>query len=110
MKFIILMPLILTGCLGSAQKIETLPVAIKNHIQIQAKPRKVSMKSVKFYVVTADNLDEFISKFKKENGQLVFVGVSVKGYENLSLNVTDLERYIKQQKQIIAFYEESIVK
>ena len=31
--------------------------------------------------------------------------VSVQGYENISMNIQDLRRYILQQKSIIVYYE-----
>jgi hypothetical protein len=33
------------------------------------------------------------------------VAFSVKDYENLSLNIAELRRYIGQQKEIIIYYE-----
>jgi len=34
--------------------------------------------------------------------------LSVPDYENLSLNIGELKRYIEQQKTIIIYYEQSI--
>jgi hypothetical protein len=34
--------------------------------------------------------------------------MTVKGYENLSINLQELRRYILQQKQIILYYEKSV--
>ena len=47
------------------------------------------------------NLERFMSK----NKDFVFVAMSVKDYENLAINVQDVKRYIKQQKEIIIYYE-----
>ena len=43
-----------------------------------------------------ENLEEFLSRFEKENGDVVFFAISVPHYENLSLNMADLRRYIGQ--------------
>jgi len=66
------------------------------------------MKNVKFYVVTESNLDQFLKRFRRANGEVVFVAVSIKDYENLSLNIADLRRYIKQQREIVVYYEKSL--
>ena len=66
------------------------------------------MTDVKFYVVTEDNYDEFKEKFMKRNNDFVFYVVSVHDYENLALNMSELYRYIKQQKEIVIYYEKAV--
>jgi len=34
--------------------------------------------------------------------------VSVHDYENLALNMSELYRYIKQQKEIVVYYEKAV--
>ena len=64
---------------------------------------------MQFYAVTEENFEEFKEKFEKENGgRLVYFALSVPDYENLSLNIGELKRYIEQQKTIIIYYEQSI--
>ena len=46
--------------------------------------------------------------FRNENGQLAIVAFSIRGYQNLALNVSELERYIRQQKEVILYYEKAI--
>jgi len=53
-------------------------------------------------------MEEFLGKFEKDNGDIVFMAISVRGYENISLNLADLRRYILQQKEIIVYYEDSV--
>lgn len=71
-------------------------------------PQPVELNDVKFYVVTPDNLDEFLKEFEEDNGQIVFVATSVPSYENLSINLQELRRYILQQKEIILYYEQAV--
>ena len=44
----------------------------------------------------------------KTNNDFVFYVVSVHDYENLALNMSELFRYIKQQKEIVIYYEEAV--
>ena len=37
-----------------------------------------------------------------------YIAISVKDYENLSKNFSELRRYIDQQKKIILYYEEAV--
>ena len=66
------------------------------------------MHRVKFYAVTPENLEEFLQTFEEESGVTVFFAMSVPDYENMSLNVAELRRYINQQKAVILYYEDSI--
>ena len=63
------------------------------------------MNGIHFYVVTEENLEDFKQRFLKKNSELVFIAMSVRDYENLAFNVQDVKRYIKQQKEIIIYYE-----
>ena len=49
-----------------------------------------------------------MNEFRDENGQLAIVAFSIAGYQNLALNVSELERYIRQQKEVIVYYEKAI--
>ena len=43
-------------------------------------------------------MEEFLERFEEESGINVFFALSVPDYENMSLNVAELRRYINQQK------------
>jgi len=68
----------------------------------------MNLHRVKFYAVTPENMEEFLERFEEESGTTVFFAMSVPDYENMSLNVAELRRYINQQKALIVYYEESI--
>lgn len=68
----------------------------------------MSLHRVKFYAVTPENMEEFLQRFEEESGTTVFFAMSVPDYENMSMNVAELRRYINQQKALIVYYEESI--
>lgn len=78
---------------------------VDRKIPIVARPRPVQLSSPEFFVVTSENFDEFIEEFYQKNGTTTYVAISVEGYEQLSLNVAELRRFINQQKEIIVYYE-----
>ena len=73
--------------------------------EIQDRPEPLELESIYFYAVSERNIDEFLKRFEKENGSVVFFAISVPDYERLSLNVAELKRYIEQQKQLVIYYE-----
>ena len=63
---------------------------VEKKIPIQARPKGVTVHPVYFYTVNEENIDEFLERFEKENGDIVFA-ISVPHCENLSLNLADLK-------------------
>ena len=108
---LLLLTLLLSSC-GYLRKPEkeiiVKTVEVQKIIPIQPQPKPVDMIDVKFYVVTEENYEEFKEKFMKTNNDYVFYAVSVHDYENLALNMSELFRYIKQQKEIVIYYEEAV--
>ena len=115
MKNIIIALLILTmaGCSAFRKPEEvvvTNTVIKAPNIPLQPSPRPVNMIDIKWYTVTTDNIDEFEKNFENDNGDLVFFAISVPHYQNLSLNLAEIRRYIEQQQSIIIYYETQISK
>ena len=82
---------------------------VEKRIPLQPSPKPVSLDEPRFYIVTAENFDEFVETYKKENGDpWVFYAMSVRSYETLALNLGEMRRYLEQQKSIIVYYEDSI--
>lgn len=100
----------LSGCAGIAPeaRVITETRVIRQNIPLQQPPKPVDFPEVDWYVVTKDNLDEFIARVEQDAGQVVFMAITPRGYENLAIGIQDLRRYILQQKEIVAYYEKSI--
>ena len=108
---LLLLTLLLSSC-GYLRKPEkeivVKTVEVQKIVPIQPQPKPVDMIDVKFYVVTEENYEEFKEKFMKTNNYYVFYAVSVHDYENLAFNMAELYRYIRQQKEIIIYYEKAV--
>jgi hypothetical protein len=80
----------------------------KTVVPTVSRPKPVQLTDTKVYVVTKDNLESFIKEFSELHGEVAFVALSMRDYENLALNVAELRRYINQQTEIIVYYEEAV--
>jgi hypothetical protein len=89
-------------------KIVTVTKTVKTVIPTVNLPKQVQLNDIKIYVVSADNYQEFKKEFEAKNGPDAYIAISVKDYENLSLNFAELRRYIEQQKEIIVYYEKAV--
>ena len=99
----------LSGCsLKPEPEIKVVTQVQKVTVPIVARPKPINLSDTQVYVVNKDNLESFIAEFKEQNGELAFVALSIDTYENLALNVSELRRYINQQKEIIIYYEKAM--
>lgn len=80
----------------------------KVQIPVVARPKPVQLSDTRVFVVTKDNFDKFEKEFTELYGDLAFVALSMKDYENLALNLADLRRYINQQNEVIIYYEKAV--
>ena len=108
---LLLLTLLLSSC-GYIRKPEkeivVKTIEVQKIIPIQPQPKPIDMIDVKFYVVTEENFAEFKEKFMKTNNDYVFYAISVHDYENLAFNMAELFRYIRQQKEIMIYYEKAV--
>lgn len=105
--------ILLSSCGQISFKRSEPPVVVKTEyverqIPIQQRPVAVQMADVQWYVVNESNLEDFLKRIKNDSGEVVFMAISPKGYENLALGLADLRRYIGQQKEIIVYYEQQV--
>ena len=107
-KLCLVLPLLLSSGCSSFKDIlpvEIKTVEIERSIPIQKRPRPLSLNDIHFYVVTEDTYAAFKQRFEKQNGVLVFYALSVRDYETLSLNMSEIKRFVAQQGGIISYYE-----
>lgn len=81
---------------------------IERTIPTQPRPTPVQMPNVEWYVVNSDNLEEFLARIEADAGDVVFIALTPKGYENLALGIADLRRFILEQREIIVYYEQQV--
>lgn len=80
----------------------------KVQIPTVARPKPLQLSDTRVFVVTEDNFEEFVAEFTELYGDVAFVALSMKDYENLALNIADLRRYINQQTEVIVYYEKAV--
>jgi len=75
---------------------------------VVARPKPLQLNDTRVFVVTKDNFEEFKKEFTAIYGDLAFVALSMKDYENLALNIAEIRRYLDQQEEIIIYYEKAV--
>ena len=73
-----------------------------------SRPKPLQLIDTRVRVVTKENLEEFLTEFEEQYGDIAFTVLSMKDYENLAMNIAELKRFIGQQDEIIVYYEEAL--
>lgn len=106
LSLLLVISLSLSGCSLFKCKetidVNTVPIA-KPKLQIEnslpLKPRKVT-----WLVVTPENASVVFTNLDKKNDDLALFSLTDEEYENLSMNIAELRKYIVQQNKIISAY------
>ena len=102
--------LILSGCSRLQPEPEIKVVTKVEQVQIPTvtRPKPAQLSDTRVFVVTKDNFEEFEKEFTEIYGELAFVALSMKDYENLALNIAELRRFLNQQNEVIVYYEKAV--
>lgn len=69
-------------------------------------PPPLEARSMDWYVVTPENIDEIWNKLKEQEKTLVLFALTDDGYEQLSLTIAEVRNIINSQRVILLKYRE----
>lgn len=96
--------LFLSGC-ASTQHIAVDSKPVNPVVINPSPPTQLNLRPVVWMVLNKKGLEDLLKK--SQGKDVVLFALSSKQYENLSLNMEDILRYIKDQKAIILYYRKS---
>jgi len=96
--------LLLSSCASLPPSITVSTKPIEKPTLIVPPIDQVTMKEVKWIIVTEENLEEVIAELKTSGQPLAIFGLSGQGYENLSTNFSAIRAM--EQQTIIAAYRQ----
>ena len=68
-------------------------------------PREIDLKQPAWFVVTPDKFEDFKARIVDQEGELVFLAMSVPDYEVMAYNMQELKRYITEMKDVVVYYK-----
>lgn len=91
--------------------------SIPNILQVDSKPvektplvlppvDRFNTRTVKWVVVTPENFEAIVSELESGNKNIVLFALDEDSQKNLSLNIADILKLVRQQQAIIAIYQE----
>ena len=69
-------------------------------------PREIDLTTPQWIVVNPDNWEDQLNKIRDQEGELVFLAMTVPDYEVMSLNMKELQRYITELKDVVVYYRQ----
>jgi len=108
-KLILALPIVLAAC-GGQSTVVSRPVLHERAPFVPPAITPAQQQPIEWVVVTRDNSQDKFRELEARTGSSTVFALSPQGYQNLSLNVAELRRYIEQQNSVISamrkYYEE----
>ena len=67
-------------------------------------PREIDLREVKWLTITPENFEEQFKVIEEQEGELVFLAMTIPDYELMSYNMQELKRYITELKDVVVYY------
>ena len=84
--------------------IEVSAKPIERQIVQPIMPREISLTNPQWIIVTPDNWEAQLERIKEQEGELVFLAMTVPDYEVMAMNMKELQRYITELKDVVVYY------
>ena len=73
-------------------------------------PREIDLKQPGWIVVTPDNWEEQLARIEDQEGELVFLAMTIPDYELMAYNMQEIKRYITELKDVVVYYRKVTTK
>ena len=67
-------------------------------------PREIDLKEVRWLTITPENYEEQFALIEDQEGELVFLAMTVPDYETMAYNMQEIKRYITELKDVVVYY------
>jgi len=67
-------------------------------------PREIDLRELQWIAVTPDNYEQQLARIKEQEGELVFLAMTIPDYEVMAYNMQEIKRYITELKDVVVYY------
>ena len=67
-------------------------------------PREIDLKEVMWLTITPEIFEEQFALIENQEGELVFLAMTVPDYEVMAYNMQEIKRYITELKDVVVYY------
>jgi len=104
--------LLMTLMMGSScsliptKQIEVVAKPMERTIVQPIMPREIDLKEVRWLTITPENFESQFKVIEDQEGELVFLAMTIPDYEVMAYNMQELKRYITELKDVVVYYRE----
>ena len=88
------------------KQVEVVAKPIERTIVQPIMPREIDLKEVMWLTITPENFEEQFAVIEEQEGELVFLAMTIPDYETMAYNMQELKRYITELKDVVVYYRE----
>ena len=67
-------------------------------------PREIDLQEPLWIVITPENYEQQLAFIEEQEGELVFLAMTIPDYEVMSYNMQEIKRYITELKNVVVYY------
>ena len=86
------------------KQIEVSAKPIERTIVQPVMPREIDLREVQWLTITPENFEEQFAVIEAQEGELVFLAMTIPDYELMAYNMQELKRYITELKDVVVYY------
>lgn len=118
-KLLIIIPLLTSGCSSfslfdgnqpyqpQTKAVEVVSVAERPPMYHPPLPEPIESASVEWRILSPDVMQQYLASVNEGNEpRVAYYGLTSQGYENLSMTMSEITRYIEQLLHIVGYYRE----
>ena len=73
-------------------------------------PREIDLKEPMWIAVTPNNWEEQLAAIEAQEGEILFLAMTIPDYEVMAYNMQELKRYITELKDVVVYYRKVTTK
>ncbi len=86
------------------REIQVTAKPIERKIVQPVMPRAIDLKELQWMTVTPDNWEDQLARIEEQEGELVFLAMTIPDYEVMAYNMQEIKRYITELKDVVVYY------
>ena len=106
-KLAVLLTVLMMGSSCSllpTKQIQVTAKPIERKIVQPIMPREIDLKQPQWIAITPDNWEEQLARIEQQEGELVFLAMTIPDYEIMAYNMQEIKRYITELKDVVVYY------
>lgn len=106
-KSAVMLTILMMACSCSllpTREIQVTAKPIERKIVQPVMPREIDLKELQWMTVTPDNWEDQLARIEKQEGELVFLAMTIPDYEVMAYNMQEIKRYITELKDVVVYY------